>query len=398
MRTFYYNRLYFCFFFLLLLFLSWSGCKGPENKNLQKEIDSIALVHVPDPRIGICNVTAKQSEGGVIILSGETTDPSVKTDIAKALDKDGIKFIDSILVLPDTIINKFYTGLVTLSVINLRKEPEQSAELVSQARLGTPVKILLDNNSWLMVQTPDKYIAWTESSSIKLLTKSEMKLWKKSERVIFLENTGWIYSSPAEKDVISDVVAGDILQRADESHGYVKVILPDGRTGYVSAKKVMDFKTWEKSADGNPANICNRAESMLGIPYLWGGTSAKAADCSGFTQTVYFMNGFILQRDASLQALHGQTVDLSGNFSHLMPGDLLFFGPVRNGKPRVTHVAIYKGNMEYIHSSGMVRINSLDSTQANFSGTRLKMLLMAKRITGMVNDSGIVAVKEHSWY
>jgi gamma-D-glutamyl-L-lysine dipeptidyl-peptidase len=398
METLYNRSLYFYFFLLPVLIFPGSGCKGPENKNLQKEIDSIALSHVPDSRVGICNVKALPSEGGVIILSGETTDPSVRDDITNALDKNGIKFIDSILVIPDTIINRHYTGLVTMSVINLRKEPLQSAELTSQARLGTPVIILIDNNSWLLVQTPDKYIAWTESSSITPMTAHEMKLWKDSGRVIFLENTGWIFTSPDEKGVTSDIVAGCILQKVGETGGYARVILPDGREGYINAKSVMDFKTWVKSAGGNPMDICNRASSMLGIPYLWGGTSPKAADCSGFTQTVFLMNGYILQRDASLQALHGQTVDLSDNFSHLMPGDLLFFGPMRNGIPHVTHVAIYKGNMEYIHSSGMVRINSLDSTQSNFSGSRLKMLLLAKRIIGTVNDEGIVAIKDHSWY
>jgi SH3-like domain-containing protein len=398
MKTVFHIRHHLCVIFLTLFIFVVTGCKGTGEKNLQKEIDSITFAHVPDSRIGICNVKAKSTVGGPVILSGETTDPSVISDITNALDKGGIKFIDSILVLPDTTITKLCTGLVTMSVINLRKEPEQSAELVSQARLGTPVKILIDNNSWLMIQTPDKYIAWTESSSIKLMTAVDMKLWRNSERVIFLENTGWIFSSPDENGVISDIVAGCILQKIGETGGFAKVAIPDGRVGYVNSKKIMDFKEWEKSAGGIPEDICKRASSMLGIPYLWGGTSAKAADCSGFVQTVFFMNGYILQRDASQQALHGKPIDLSDNFNHLEPGDLLFFGPMRNGMPHVTHVAIYKGNMEYIHSSGMVQINSLDSTQANFSGSRLKMMLMAKRITGTVNDEGIVAVKDHSWY
>ena len=52
-------------------------------------------------------------------------------------------------------------------------------------------------------------------------------------------------------------------------------------------------------------SICKVARTFLGLPYLWGGSSAKAVDCSGFVQSVYFMNGLILPRDASLQALHG---------------------------------------------------------------------------------------------
>ncbi|MDR2886850.1 MAG: C40 family peptidase, partial [Bacteroidales bacterium] len=124
----------------------------------------------------------------------------------------------------------------------------------------------------------------------------------------------------------------------------------------------------------------------------------KAADCSGFVQNVYFRNGIILSRDASLQALHGENIDISGSFDSLQKGDLLFFGTMRDSVPRVTHVAIYKGNGEYIHSSGMVRVNSLDTARADFSNTRRSSLLLARRIIGNVSTEGITAVKNHQLY
>jgi gamma-D-glutamyl-L-lysine dipeptidyl-peptidase len=398
MKIFDNSRFYFGAIILTVLIFSQIGCKVKSGKNLQKEIDSISIAHVPDHRIGICNVIADTSDVRRIVLSGETTDPIFKVDLFNTLDKDGIKFIDSIIVLPDTISNEYFTGLVTLSVINLRKEPDHASELVSQARLGTPVSILKSSGSWVLIQTPDKYIAWAEAFSVQPMKSSEMRAWRKYERVIYLENTGWIYSSPDETGVTGDIVAGSILQKDGESGKYAKVILPDGRKGYVYSRSIMDLKTWESGSLGDPESICKRASSMLGIPYLWGGTSAKGADCSGFVQTVFFINGIILQRDASLQALHGEPVDLSGNFRNLLPGDLLFFGPTRNGKQRVTHVAIYKGDMDYINSSGMVQINSLDSTQSDFNGARFKLLLMARRISGVKNDFGIVSVKDHPWY
>ena len=52
----------------------------------------------------------------------------------------------------------------------------------------------------------------------------------------------------------------------------------------------------------------------------------KAVDCSGFSQSVYYLNGIILLRDASLQALHGMNVDISQGYGQLKPGDLLFSG------------------------------------------------------------------------
>ena len=58
--------------------------------------------------------------------------------------------------------------MVTISVINLKKEPDHASELVSQEILGTPVLILKTKDSWLQIQTPDNYISgWIEESSVK---------------------------------------------------------------------------------------------------------------------------------------------------------------------------------------------------------------------------------------
>ena len=110
------------------------------------------------------------------------------------------------------------------------------------------------------------------------------------------------------------------------------------------------------------------------------------------------MNGIILSRDASLQAVHGNDIDLSKGFSQLSMGDLLFFGTKDSSGTHVTHVAIYKGDSEYIHSSGRVMINSLDSTSNNYNSHRKNSLLIAKRIIGVKNDIGIVPVNKHPWY
>ena len=45
--------------------------------------------------------------------------------------------------------------------------------MVSQAILGTPVRILKNEDSWLLIQTPDHYIGWTESSSVEPMTAAE---------------------------------------------------------------------------------------------------------------------------------------------------------------------------------------------------------------------------------
>lgn len=390
------NWLIKCFgFFISTLFL-W-GCKVSNDPKLQSDINVVGSKFVPDNRIGIFDVTIKSTRKSLIV-KGETTNEEAKNAVIKTLGDRGKIISDSLIVLPDTTRSR-YLGLVTLSVINLRKEPDHAAELVSQARLGTPVIILKDHNSWLLIQTPDNYISWTEKSSVVPMDRHEMDLWKNAQKVIYLENTGWLHdTTDASSGVTSDLVAGCILEKTGEVDGYMKVSLPDGRSGFVEKPKVEELNEWKNTVKCTEENVCKVARTFMGLPYLWGGSSTKGVDCSGFVQSVYFLNGIIVQRDASLQALHGTVVDISGGFNNLRSGDLLFFGSKENGKNHVTHVAIYLGNNEYINSSGRVMINSLDSTKVNYVSYRLSSLLSARRIIGSEDDPGIVPVRKHPWY
>ena len=159
---------------------------------------------------------------------------------------------------------------------------------------------------------------------------TDLKNWKQSDRVIVMINSGWIYSAPDEKETVGDVVAGCILVRAGEERGFTRVCLPDGRTGYIESKSAADFAEWKAGISASGESIVRWASTFMGLPYLWGGSSIKGVDCSGFTKTVYFLNGLILYRDASQQALHGLAVDISKSYEQLRPGDLLFFGSMKD--------------------------------------------------------------------
>ncbi|MCE5347490.1 MAG: C40 family peptidase [Bacteroidales bacterium] len=388
------KRFFFITGFLPVILLLIAGCQSSFSSDKLADIDRISKKWVPDQREGICSVTVTKGKGGTLILRGETTVPQAKDEIIKVLKSQNISLIDSILLLPDTSKSDKCWGLASLSVITLRKEPDHAAEMASQEPMGTPVLVLKDEDSWILVQTPDRYIGWTEKSCVTLFTKEEIENWKREERLIYLENSGSIYSSVDESGIVSDIVAGCIFVKTGESKDYLKIEFPDGREGYVKEKAVMDFNIWKSKVSGTEENVCRTALKFNGLPYLWGASSPKAVDCSGLAKSVYFMNGIILARDASLQAEHGLSVNISDGYGQLKKGDLLFFG----SGSHVSHVAIYIGDSEYIHASGRVRISSLDSTRTNYSKYRKSSFLIARRIIGSANDQGIVPVRDHKWY
>lgn len=102
--------------------------------------------------------------------------------------------------------------------------------------------------------------------------------------------------------------------------------------------------------------ILNTGKQYLGTPYVYGGSRPGGFDCSGFTSYVFAKHDLPLQRSADYQIQDGVIISKDA----LQVGDLVFF---RTYGPwyQASHVGIYAGNGQFIHSaSGGVMYNSLD--------------------------------------
>jgi len=112
----------------------------------------------------------------------------------------------------------------------------------------------------------------------------------------------------------------------------------------VKAKK--EGKSYHLTAD-DKKKLLDYAKFFKGGKYVWGGTTPKGFDCSGYVQYLYKKNGINLPRTAWSQSKQGIEVDKA----HLEKGDLLFFLTDKKRGIPVTHVGIYLGNGEFIHAA-----------------------------------------------
>ncbi|MBD1396658.1 C40 family peptidase [Pontibacter sp. JH31] len=394
---------------VLLLLLVLSSCAGMQStpsestvatntavaaSPAQTYIDAVRQQFAPDKRVALFDVETSGS-----VLRGETNIPEAKTDLLKRLQAANVSFVDSIQVLPESELEGKNFAIVTISVANLRSQPKHSAELATQATMGTPLQVWKKQDGWYLVQTPDQYLAWVDYGGIALMDQAAFTNWQQGKKLIYTKTYGFAHATPDRKaTTVSDMVYGDVMVLKNKTKDFYEVMFPDGRTGYVSAAEAMGFKEWVASRKPSEENLVASSKELLGLPYLWGGTSVKGMDCSGFTKTVFFMNGLVLPRDASQQIHIGELVNTDNGWDDLRPGDLLFFGvPAKDGKSeRVVHVGMWiGGDQEFIHSAGRVRINSMNPSAANHDAYELGRFLRAKRVSP---EATLVDLREKPLY
>ncbi len=339
--------------------------------------------------MALCSVSAERTQcftPGEVMLYGAETNASFMADEEKAY------------------------GVVNLSVCNMRSKADFSSEMITQALLGMPVRVV-EHDNWYRIQTPDDYLGWVHYSAIHPMSKDELTAWNQAEKIIVTAHYGFVRSEADERSQpISDVVAGDRLKWEGSKGKYYKVSYPDDRVGYISKSIAMPEGKWRKALKQDAASILRTAHTLIGVPYLWAGLSSKGMDCSGFVRNVLFMHDILIPRDASQQAPKGERIAIprtesdyssAPDCSLLQPGDLLFFGrkATAEKKERVVHVGIYIGEGRFIHSQGDVHISSLLPDDPLFDAFNLGRLLYGSRVLPYINkQSGLTTTLTNEYY
>ena len=209
---------------------------------------------------------------------------------------------------------------VSRGIADLRAAPSDDAELVDQVHYHERLTLLSSAGAWHYVEADDHYFGWIHGSAAAAQATSPT-----ATRVVTVTLADVRATPDPDAPVVDRVAAGDWLPstRRSDRRGWVPLA-----NGWI---RESDTVPWSELPRRAPAadDLIRTAEAFIGVPYLWGGTTATGMDCSGFVQQVYRLNGVHLDRDADQQSMEGRPADAPAR------GDLVFFG-----RSRVTHVGI----------------------------------------------------------
>lgn len=233
----------------------------------------------------------------------------------------------------------FEFGVCRLSVVPVRAESSDKAEQVTQLLFGDHYEVINEDKDrqWVWIRVNyDQYEGWIDVKQHHAISKEYFEYLNHAEFKITTDVTSSILYNKSRQLILMGSmipISSSELFKMEEQFAFI------GEAKNLGQKRDFEF-------------MRTTAVKYLNSPYLWGGKSTFGVDCSGFTQMVFKICGYRLQRDSGQQALHGRPVAAA---HEAKPGDLAFFA---GAKGKINHVGILLEKDKIIHSSGKVRVDS----------------------------------------
>lgn len=271
----------------------------------------------------------------------------------------------------DTIMSRTYKAT--------EDSPEQTltvSAISDEGLYGMPLLIIEECGDYYKVRTHYSYEGYVPKSDV--IFKAEI-----GHQMVVNCRYADVLNVPKVQGIpFVNLTKGCLIEVTGEiTNGYRKVVLLDGREGYIPDKFLMPklFPTDAFEAKGTAADeiawkaylkklldehfdgsekkfraaVTDTALEYMGTQYRWGGKSPLGIDCSGLTSTSYMLNGVLTYRDAKV--VEGFPVKEIPR-SAMKKGDLLYFAG---------HIAMYLGNDLYIHSTARTGSNGVDINSFN---------------------------------
>ncbi|MEN8248195.1 MAG: C40 family peptidase [Bacteroidota bacterium] len=231
-------------------------------------------------------------------------------------------------------------GVCRLSVVPVRVKPLDSSEMLTQLLFGEHYSVFEENSrgTWVRIKMYyDGYEGWIDKRQHYPISDAYFDQINSADYKVCIDRN----SSILFKKRTLSILMGSVL--------------PIASTELFEVEEQFAFNGESKNLGDvwDFDRLKQIAFKYLNSPYLWGGKSPYGIDCSGFTQMVFKICGYRLERDASMQSKQGRAVK---SIKEAIPGDLCFFGT----KTKIDHVGIFLEANRVVHSSGYVRISEIN--------------------------------------
>lgn len=228
------------------------------------------------------------------------------------------------------------TMYVNSSVINVRKKSNKTSESIMQLKMNAQVTVISEENGWYKVSVNNK-----EGYILKTLLSDKKQETSRSNMNDRQVNT----VAQNNQEVTQDKKQETVQKTSDKTE---------------TVEKKNESTTTSNSVSSTGSQVVEYAKKYLGYKYVYGGTTTKGFDCSGFTQFVYKHFGVNLNRTAAAQYRNGTSV------TALQTGDLVMFG---TSKSNINHVGIYISGGTFIHAANKSRGVTTDTLSSGYYKT-----------------------------
>ncbi|HEX5836287.1 MAG TPA: NlpC/P60 family protein [Anaerolineales bacterium] len=286
-----------------------------------------------DPRTSVFEIEIQGLKNHTLKLGGRLLDESQLAELRRLLPDLTLDTV-SVRILNREAHEQVH---VTTNLTGLYEKPTFGMPLSSELTYGTDLEVLDSSGNWAFTRQKDGYLGWAYRP---YLAEGDAP---QATHLVLAPALEVRAEPDPESEMVTRLVSGTAAFVGETRDGWSCITA--NRSGWVHSQALRAIAEIPQTLQEKRKTLVKDAQRMIGVPYLWGGTSGNGIDCSGFARLLHSWIGLEIPRDADLQCAAARPVE-----PPFEVGDLFFFGE-GEGDRHITHVGVSLGGWTMIHSS-----------------------------------------------